>query len=165
LLVVGWLLLLFTVRTPCPNPRIIKNLCTYLCTIRPKGLWAAEDSEEAGRERKAKEETEGSDAARAQAAAEEQENLVKSRGATFALVACAEYFQETLFQGLPWLWELMCLPLKQVHDTTDPSQVRPANLSAYSFCEIPHLFSHRVVFVSRRVSHVRLRSRQRRSTC
>jgi hypothetical protein len=117
-----------TVRTPCPNPRIIKNLCTYLCTIRPKGLWAAEDSEEAGRERKAKEETEGSDAARAQAAAEEQENLVKSRGATFTLVACAEYFQETLFQGLPWLWELMCLPLKQVHDTTDPAQVRPTNL-------------------------------------
>lgn len=116
------LLRLCSVRTPCPNPRIIKNLCTYLCTIRPKGLWAAEDSEEAGRERKAKEETEGSDAARAQAAAEEQENLVKSRGATFALVACAEYFQETLFQGLPWLWELMCLPLKQVHDTTDPSQ-------------------------------------------
>ncbi len=157
-------------RVPCPNSKIVKNVCKYLCCVRPKGLWsdtenqvtilsltfyyvtkeelltfstflktfASQDEENGSKDKipkikKAKEE--GGEVKRKARTEderkEEEEKMLRQRGATFALCSLAEHFESELFVTLPWLWDTMSSALIQTYQLAN-EQVQLTILSLVS---------------------------------
>jgi len=67
-----------------------------------------------------------------------EENIIKNRGASVTLMECANLFQDKLFQDLPWLWDIMTLPLQKLHDTPPPQDAIMDALQVTS-AVVPHL--------------------------
>ncbi|KAI2658061.1 TATA-binding protein-associated factor 172 [Labeo rohita] len=132
------LLQLCAARSPCPNAKIVKNLCSSVCVdplltpsaacpVPPASTPAIQESSKAfaitskrGPTPKAPKTTNNDVPLGGSITTETDESkkpcLIQRRGAEFCLMTVARHFSKELTQTLPYLWESMTGPLRNALD-------------------------------------------------
>ncbi|KAK7901215.1 hypothetical protein WMY93_017984 [Mugilogobius chulae] len=116
-------------RSPCPNPKIIKNLCVSACVdslSTPSSACPVPPTQDNAKEQKTFSDSE--------------------RGAEFSLTTISKHFGADLTQSLPYLWENTVGPLRSVvtdnHQINRSAQLERGDAAAQDWSTLSSIRSH-----------------------